>query len=117
MGDPMPSNSDERMVRLLEAELRRVAPVAARWEIDREALVGWRIASPVDPCERCRYRVYLILVDGDPRWVRIGAVRAGVDPQHPVVEQRLHECGDGDSWSVEAALFAEDTMAEWGSSR
>lgn len=106
------ASSDDRLVRLLEAEVARVHPdLAVGWRLDL-AWWGFRIASPVEPCEQCGHRVYLILVGGEPRWMRIGAARAGF--VFPQVEQVRHECGDGDAWSVEAALFAEQTLAEWG---
>lgn len=117
----MPTSSDERLVREVDAELARAHPnlagVGTGLELDRRAdsrVGNCRVASPVEPCPTCGYRVYLILVDGDtrPRWMRLGEVLA-LDTLFPTVQQILHECGLGDAWSVEAALFAEQTMAEW----
>jgi hypothetical protein len=28
--------------------------------------------------------------------------------------QKRHTCGNGESWSVEAALFVESALKEWG---
>lgn len=109
------SSSDERWMVQLADEVARVHPeFAKQWELDPNP-VGFRIASPVEPCEKCGHRVYLILVDGEtqPRWERIGPVH-DADTLFPTVGQIRHECGDGDAWSVEAALFAEETMTAWG---
>ena len=97
---------------LLQDELRRVHPdLAEQWQLD-PAWWGFRIASPVEPCEQCGHRVYLIqLADGELRWMRMGVAVAGF--LFPKIEQIRHECGDGDAWSVEAALFADRMLAEW----
>lgn len=114
-------SSDERLVRAVDRELARTHPDLASvgtglqldWRADSR-VGNCRVASPVEPCPTCGFRVYLILVDGDtrPRWVRLGEV-AALDTLFPTVQQVRHECGDGDAWSVEAALFAAETMAEW----
>lgn len=111
------TSSDARLLRQLEDEMARVHPeLVKNWEIDSDALTCCRIASPVEPCEQCGRRVYLILVGGEPRWVRLGAVIDN-DSLFPRVEQVLHECGDGGAWSVEAALFTAETLVEWGFTR
>lgn len=74
-----------------------------------------RLQSPVEPCERCGCRVFLLLPAGrsKPVWLQLGDL-IGVDTLFPKVKTRRHHCGDGDSWSVEAALFVETAMASWG---
>lgn len=109
------ASSEDLFAAQIQAELARVHPDLARdWEFDPRSS-SFRVASPVEPCGQCGHRVYLILVDGEtePRWERIGPVR-DADTLFPQVMQIRHECGDGDAWSVEAALFAEQTLVEWG---
>lgn len=107
-----PTNADDRLVDLVDEEIQLKHPA---YEIDREACADkFRVQSPVEPCDRCGRRVYLILPTGSdrPRWVQVGEL-VDADTLFPRVTQIRHECGDGESWSVEAALFVESAMASW----
>jgi hypothetical protein len=77
-------------------------------------LRGHRIQSPVEPCNVCGQKVFLMLPAGQlkPVWLQLGDL-IEVDTLFPKTRTRLHHCGDGESWSVEAALFVESCMAEW----
>lgn len=103
-------SSDARLLRLLDEHVGDVHP---GWQISGEP-TRFRVQSPVEPCELCGQRVYLILVNGQehPTWVTLGAIK-GEDTLFPCCSQRLHKCGDGESWSVEAAVFMEAAMADW----
>jgi hypothetical protein len=109
------TDSDARLVELLDELVREIHPEFARnWTVD-PAGFKFRLDSPPEPCAQCGQRVYLILPHGSdrPRWVRIGGIR-NPDSLFPTIRQIRHECGEGDSWSVEAALFVESAMAAWG---
>jgi hypothetical protein len=109
------TDTEDRLLDMVDDELKARHPVFSQeWALDRAAL-AFRVQSPVEPCEKCGHRVYLILPHGSdqPRWARIGEPQ-GLDTLFPSVRQVRHECGDGESWSVEAALFVETAMAEWG---
>jgi hypothetical protein len=108
------TDTNDRLNGMLADEVERAHPVLAEdWVLDVDNL-KFRMTSPVEPCGECGHRVYLILADGadQPHWVRIGDVQNG-NSLFPSVQQVRHECGDGDSWSVEAALFVETAMASW----
>lgn len=104
------TDTDGRLLNLLDDELQLAHP---EYEIDPDRLT-FRVLSPVEPCDRCGRRVYLILPEGQdtPRWVQLGEPK-DVDTLFPAVTQVRHECGDGESWSVEAALFVETALATW----
>jgi hypothetical protein len=109
------TDTERRLTDMLASELERQHPTFSEdWTLDVDHL-KFRMQSPVEPCEKCGHRVYLILPNGSdqPRWVRLGDVQ-GEDTLFPSVRQVRHECGDGESWSVEAALFVESAMASWG---
>lgn len=109
-------SSDDRLLELLDEHLGEVHPEFAKtWRLEPPR--GFRLQSPVEPCNVCGQRVYLILRDGceRPYWVRLGRIKSE-DTLFPSVAQVRHECGGGESWSVEAALFVDAAMAEWGAS-
>lgn len=84
------------------------------WELPRSTF-DHRMMSPVEPCNLCGKTVFLLLPKGrsTPVWLQLGEF-TGADTLFPGCTTKRHQCGDGDSWSVEAALFVESALAEWG---
>jgi hypothetical protein len=107
-----PRSADARLYDLLDEH----CVDKTGWGLSPEiwAQKGYRVASPVEPCERCGQKVFLFLVPGwdQPRWLTLGEIK-GKDTLYPYSTTRSHRCGDGDSWSVEAAVFVETAMREW----
>jgi len=103
------TDTETRLVELLDEHLNEVHPA---WRL--EDLRGHRIESPVEPCNVCGHRVFLMLPAGcdRPVWLQFGDV-VDTDTLFPACKTKRHTCGDGDSWSVEAALFAETAMSTW----
>jgi hypothetical protein len=108
------TDTDARLLDLLDQHCTDTEP---DYELNREAFAqkGHRIQSPIEPCERCGKRVYLLLPGGwtKPVWVQLGQLK-DADTLFPVMSQKRHTCGNGGSWSVEAALFVESALKEWG---
>ncbi|MFI6302148.1 hypothetical protein ACIBCH_09775 [Amycolatopsis thailandensis] len=108
------TDSDARLLDMFEQHCIDTEP---DYRLTREAFerAGHRIASPVEPCSQCGQRVYLFLAAGwkQPKWLQLGQIE-GKDTLFPKMTQKRHTCGDGDSWSVEAVLFVESAMREWG---
>lgn len=106
------SDSDARLFELFDQHCKdsmghELSPEF--WE-----LRGHRVTSPVEPCDQCGQKVFLFLARGweQPRWLTLGELR-DADTLFPYATTRFHRCGDGASWSVEAALFVEAAMREW----
>lgn len=107
------TTTDARLYKLLD---QHIINTTGGYEISPEAWAhaGHRISSPVEPCDRCEGRVFLLLAAGwsKPAWFQLGSLE-GTDTLFPQIRTKRHMCGDGDSWSVEAALFVESAMLEW----
>jgi hypothetical protein len=105
------TDTEDRLIREFDQHITDTHP---GWGLD-ETGFNHRLQSPVEPCDRCGHRVFLLLPAGrsKPVWLQLGDVE-GADTLFPQVQTRRHHCGDGESWSVEAALFVESAMAEWG---
>lgn len=106
-----PSSTDDRLLAQLDDHVQ--ATTGDVWKLTRETF-DHRVASPVEPCHLCGRKVFLLLPKGEtkPVWLQLGDV-VGQDTLFPTVQTRRHKCGDGESWSVEAALFLETALAEW----
>jgi hypothetical protein len=105
------TDTDKRLFDELDQHVSDTHPV---WRLLGETF-DHRVQSPVEPCSVCGKKVFLLLAKGtdQPVWLQIAEV-VGVGTLFPGIQTRRHECGDGESWSVEAALFVESAMAEWG---
>lgn len=108
--------SEDRFYEQLDAHFRETHPeYADQWQLDRAQFADHRLSSPVEPCDVCGKKVYLMQPKGwrRPVWCQFGEF-VDADTLFPQMTQKRHQCGDGDSWSVEAALFVESALAEWG---
>jgi hypothetical protein len=47
-----------------------------------------------------------------PVWLMWGQLK-DLDTLFPKCSTKRHACGEGESWSVEAALFVETALQEW----
>jgi hypothetical protein len=108
------TNSDERLIELLNESL--ISKTNKQWElIPGNFDAGQhRVMSPTEPCDRCGKAVFLMLPKGcdRPVWLTWGELQH-LDTLFPQITTKRHSCGDGESWSVEAALFADAAMLEW----
>jgi len=109
------TDTDQRLTDMLDKHV--VDSTSGGWKIDPVCWAhgGYKVASPVEPCDQCGQKVFLFLDPkwDRPRWQQLGELKDG-DTLFPKIGTRRHKCGDGDSWSVEAALFVADAMREWG---
>lgn len=103
-------NTEDRLFDQLDQHLKETHD---GWELDRETF-DHQIMSPVEPCNLCGRKVFLILGKGQikPVWLQFGNL-VGQDTLFPYTKTKRHTCGDGESWSVEAALFVESALKEW----
>jgi hypothetical protein len=107
-------DTDGRLLDLLDDSL--ITKTNKKWELVRAYFGpdGHRIMSPTEPCDRCGKAVFLLLAKGmtKPVWLTFGELQH-VDTLFPQIKTKRHECGDGESWSVEAALFVNAALREW----
>jgi hypothetical protein len=106
--------SDSTEDRLLDQLAAHATDVHPEYELVRE-MFEHRMMSPVEPCHLCGRKVFLLLPQGrtKPTWLQLGDIKGG-DTLFPKCKTKRHQCGDGESWSVEAALFVESALVEWG---
>lgn len=105
------TDTEDRLIREFD---QHITETHRGYELSKENFAH-RVESPVEPCDQCGKKVFLMLAKGQPQpvWLELGElIRA--DTLFPATTTRRHQCGDGDSWSIEAALFVESAMAEWG---
>lgn len=108
------TDTENRLMSQLDEHLTQTH---AGWRLDATSF-DHQIQSPVEPCNLCGRKVFLLLAKGydKPVWLQLGDL-TDLDTLFPGVKTRRHCCGDGESWSVEAALFVESAMAMWAGDR
>lgn len=108
------TNHEERLLDTVDGAL--LGKHGQKWELIRTEWSdgGHRIMSPAEPCDNCGQQVFLVLPKGvaKPVWLVLGELKR-TDTLFPQVGTKRHKCGDGESWSVEAALFVETALREW----
>lgn len=108
-----PRSSDDRLLDLFDDHVGEKYP---EWTVTRSQFGtdGHRMLSPTEPCDRCGKKVFLMLPKRwqNPVWLTLGEMEHA-NTLFPTCRTRRHKCGDGDSWSVEAALFVDAAMREW----
>lgn len=108
----MTGSTEDRLLDQLDQHL--IDSTGGAWEITRGTF-DHQVLSPVEPCNLCGQKVFLLLPHGrsKPVWLQFAGPK-GMDTLFPVMRTKRHTCGDGDSWSGEAALFVDSALAEWG---